>query len=88
MNRATSLCQPSVLRQHRKSGRVGNTDHTAWGGASAPAETPPVPAKCWRGLLDRRAEVPHALRPGQLGFVGLESADSILHCVVDDVLHL
>jgi hypothetical protein len=41
-----------------------------------------------KGLLDRRAEVPQVLGPCELGFVGLESADSVFHCVVYDVLHL
>ena len=75
-----------------KSGwRVCNTDHTGskWR-TSAPAENPVVPWMCceWKTCFTGEFEISPCLRSCQLGFVSLEGANSIFHCMINDVLHL
>lgn len=75
-----------------KSGwRVCNTDHTGskWR-ASAPAENPAIPCMCceWKTCFTGESEISPCLRPCQFGFMSLEGADSVFHCVINDVLHL
>lgn len=75
-----------------KSGwRVCNTDHTGsqWR-ASAPAENPAVPCMCceWKTCFTGELTISPCLRSCQFGFMSLEGADSIFHCVINDVLHL
>lgn len=57
VNSAIFLCQPSVLRQHRKSGwRVCNTDHTGLGkGLCSCREPCRSLVSVVKGLLHRRA---------------------------------
>lgn len=57
VNSAIFLCQPSVLRQHRKSGwRVCNTDHTGLGkGLCSRREPCRSLVSVVKGLLHRRA---------------------------------